>query len=264
MSLVRRKKVNRRKPAPRKRARASAVLRVIPRPRMPRGRSALVLFAAAVLGGLGLWQGAAAYARGTLLTVTRLEVDGARHWPSARLLEAVGADVGYRLHEIPYGDARERLLKLPGIEAASVRYVPGGALRVRVSESAPVASRRFASGWRGLTPRGEWMPLAEAAAFDVPVLETREASSAALRTVAAWLDGIRERDPELFAGFSQVALRGGNEADVYWRDGSVRLRVDCSREGSIGHAGELLARASHALREGATVDLRVEGYAYVR
>ncbi len=264
MSLIRRKKVNRRKPAPRKRVRPTAVLRAIPRPRLPRGRSAFVLFAALVLGGVLLWQGGTAYARGAILTVTRLEVDGARHWPTARLLEAAGADVGFRLHEVPFAAARGRLLALPGIESASIRYVPGGTLRVRVGEAVPVASRRFSSGWRGLTSSGEWMPLAAGASFDVPVLETREGAPASLPVVAAWLAGIRASEPGLFAGFSQVALRGASEADVYWRDGSVRLRVDCARDGSIGHAGELLAGAPHALPEGATVDLRVEGYAYVR
>jgi hypothetical protein len=265
MSLMRRKKVNRRKPAPRKRVSGAAVLRAIPRPRLPRGRSAVIAAAAFVLLALAAWQGGTAYMRGSVLTVTRLEVAGNRHWSEGRLLEAAGVDVGSRLHEIPFSAARARLDALPGIESASLLYLPGGALRVSVREAEPVAARRFSSGWRGLTPIAEWIPLTADAALEVPLLETRDGTPRALRLAASWLDGVRARHPDLYAGFSQVALRGGDgEADVYWRDGNLRLRVDCSRPGSIEYAGELMRREESVWPEGATVDLRVEGYAYVR
>jgi hypothetical protein len=144
-------------------------------------------------------------------------------------------------------------------------YLPGGALRVSVREAEPVAARRFSSGWLGLTPIAEWIPLTADAALEVPLLETRDGTPRALRLAASWLDGVRARHPDLYAGFSQVALRGGDgEADVYWRDGNLRLRVDCSRPGSIEYAGELMRREESMWPEGATVDLRVEGYAYVR
>jgi hypothetical protein len=265
MSLFRRKKVNRRRPAPRKRVKAGALLRRVPRPRLPRGRAAVAPVAVLLLFGLAAWQGGKAYMRGGILTVSRLDVQGSRHWPAARLLETAGVDVGRRLHEIPFGAARARLLALPGIEEASVRYVPGGTLRLHVREAEAVAARRFASGWRGLTPAGEWMPFSDEVPEDVPVMEAG-GSPRALAVAAAWLAGVRERRPELFAGFSQIALRGGDgEADVYWRDGRVRLRVDCARApGAVELAGELLSRDENGWRDGATVDLRVEGYAYVR
>jgi hypothetical protein len=265
MSLVRRKKVNRRKPVARKQVRPAAMLRAIPRPRLPRGRSAVVAFMVLTLLGLAAWQGGSAYLNGSILTVTRLEVEGNAHWPAGRLLEVAGVDVGSRLHEIPFRAARARLDALPGIETASVRYLPGGTLRVSVQEAEPVAARRFASGWRGLTSAGEWMPLTADAALEVPLLEAREGSPRALRLAAGWLADVRAKHPDMYAGFSQVALRGGSgEADVYWRDGNLRLRVDCSRPGSMEYAGELMRREEAVWPEGATVDLRVEGYAYVR
>lgn len=265
MSLIRRKKTNRRKPAPRKSARSATLLRAIPRPRLPRGRAALVAAAALILAGVLAWFAGSAYLRGAILTVTRLEVEGNAHWPAGRLLEVARVDVGSRLHEIPFRAARARIEALPGVEEASVHYLPGGALRVTVREASPVAARRFASGWRGLTPKGEWMPLTADAALDVPLLETRDASPRALRIAAAWLTQVREKTPDLFTGFSQVALRGdAGEADVYWRDGDVRLRVDCTRPGSMEYAGELMRRELAGWPAGATVDLRVEGYAYVR
>jgi hypothetical protein len=63
-----------------------------------------------------------------------------------------------------------------------------------------------------------------------------------------------------------VSLRGeSGEADVYWRDGRMRLRVDCATtgDGSLGFLSELLRREQDNWAAGATVDLRVEGYAYV-
>src|SRR5690606_33464717 len=110
---------------------------------------------------------------------------------------------------------------------ASIRYMPGGRVRVNVREAEVVAMRRIGGSWRGLTPAGEWMPLAERVTEDVPVLEGRGLSHAAERRVAGWLQGVRTRHPDVFAGFSQVSPRGeSGEADVYWRDGRVRLRVD--------------------------------------
>ena len=261
MILARGKK-NRRRKAPATRGR---LLRNLPRPRLPRGRGAAVLgLVLAAAAGCG-WLVYKAYAAGTLLTVARVEVSGNLHWGASRLLERAGLDIGRRLHEVPFQEARRRLLALPGVEAASVRYLPGGTLRVSVREAEVVAMRPSGSGWRGLTPAGEWMPLTARAPEDVPVLEMRGLDREGARRVAAWLANVRARYPDVFAGFSQVSPRGGHgEADVYWRDGLVRLRVDTdSLNGTFAHLTELMRREQGDWVEGATVDLRIEGYAYV-
>ena len=110
------------------------------------------------------------------------------------------------------------------------------------------------------------MPLAAHVPEDVPVLEDRNLSQGAIDRVAVWLADVRARHPEVFAGFSQLLPRGeSGEADIYWRDGRVRLRVDCAAPGrnSLGYLIELMRREQAGWAEGATVDLRVEGYAYV-
>lgn len=243
-----------------------SIPRLVPRPRLPRGRkgiAASILFVAALLA---LWPLSRACLRGDLLTVSRLEVTGNRHWPADVLLQKAGLEVGQRAFEIPFRAARKNLLKLPGVESASVRYLPGGRLRVSVREADVVAMRSTPRGWRGLTPTGEWMPLSSRSPEDVPVLEGRALPPRAERSAAAWLAGVRARHPDLFAGFSQLSPRGNGEADVYWRDGRVRLRVDCTAagDGSLAYLGELMRREQGTWAEGATVDLRVEGYAYVR
>lgn len=258
-----RKKNRRRKPVPR---RGTKLLRSLPRPRLPRGRTAGLLAATLVLGALAAWPLSRAYRNGTILTVARLEVAGNRHWSSSRLLEQADLEIGLRGHEIPFRAARKALLMLPGIESATVRYLPGGTLRVSVREADVVAVRRMSAGWRGLTSEGAWMPLAAHVPEDVPVLEDRNLSQGAIDRVAVWLADVRARHPEVFAGFSQLLPRGeSGEADIYWRDGRVRLRVDCAAPGrnSLGYLIELMRREQAGWAEGATVDLRVEGYAYV-
>lgn len=245
---------------------ATKLLRNLPRPRLPRGRTAAVLGLALVLVSLSAWPLGRAYQSGGILTVSRLEVVGNRHWASPDLLAQAGLEVGLRGHEIPFRAARKALLALPGIESATVRYLPGGSLRVSVREAEVFAVRRTPAGWRGLTGEGEWMPLAAHLTEDVPVLEGKSLSRRATDRLAVWLVDVRERHPEVFAGFSQLLPRGeGGEADVYWRDGRVRLRVDCAAPGknSLGYLTELMRREQAGWAEGATVDLRVEGYAYV-
>jgi hypothetical protein len=265
VSPARRKYANRRrKPA---RDPVGAVLRRIPPVRLPRGRAALVALAGLAACGYTGWAAADAYARGALLTVSRVEVTGNRHWQTVPLLEHAGLDIGPRLHEIPFRAARKRLLSLPGIEAASIRYLPGGRLRVSVREAEVVAIRRTSAGWRGMTPSGEWMPLTGDVFEDAPVLEGRGLPAPAERAAAAWLAAVQSRHPDVFAGFSQFSPRGAEgEADVYWRDGRVRLWVDyaAAGAGSLEFLRELLRREGAGWPDGATVDLRVEGYAYVR
>src|SRR6185369_10160587 len=120
-------------------------------------RVILTVSALVLVTGSALALGFRSYQAGSLLTVSRLEVTGNRHWSSSVLVEQAGLEIGQRFHEIPFRAARRNLLKLPGIESATLHYVPGGRLRVEVREAEIVAQRGTPSGWRGLTPAGDWM-----------------------------------------------------------------------------------------------------------
>jgi hypothetical protein len=232
-----------------------------------RARLILLMLIVLALGATASFFAVRSYREGGLLTVSRLEVSGNRHWSSSVLLEQAGLEIGQRFHEIPFRSARRNLVKLPGIESATLRYVPGGRLRLEVRESDVVAQRGTSAGWRGLTPAGEWMPLSERTPEDAPVLEARALTAKSERAAALFLASVRTRYPDIFAGFSQITLSRGDvpEADVYWRDGRVKLRLDCGDASlrSLEYLGELLRREQASWPEGATVDLRVEGYAYV-
>lgn len=255
----------------RMRKKKRAVLRSVPGARR---RTARRLFKLVMVAGLAvtvLLMAGRSYLRGSWLTVTRIEVAGNRHWDAPRLLERAGVETGMRLHEIPFRAARRNLTRLPGVEAASVRYLPGGRVRVRVREAAVVAVYGAGGAWRGLTPDGRWMRLADAVSEDVPVLETGDDGLSPEKTgkLAAFLEAARAGHPDLFAGFAQIAVpsgRGTEEAMIYWRDGRLRFRMDYA--GADGRPLELLRELLRTERDswraGATVDLRVEGYAYVR
>ena len=174
-----------------------SIPRLVPRPRMPRGRNAFVVWGLFAAGVLALVPFTRACLQGDLLTISRLEVTGNHHWPADVLLKKAGLEIGQRAFEIPFRAARKNLLHLPGVESASVRYLPGGRLRVSVRESEVVAMRSKPHGWRGLTPTGEWMPLSSRSPEDVPVLEGRGLAPRAERSAATWLASVRTRHPEI-------------------------------------------------------------------
>ena len=84
--------------------------------------------------------------------------------------------------------------------------------------------------------------------------------------LACFLAGARDGYPELFEAFSQIAPRERGEADIYWRDGRFKIRVDYANKSlnSLEFLRALLRGESTSWQRGRTVDLRVEGYAYVR
>src|SRR5690606_2022627 len=82
--ILSRGKKNRRRKVPTKAK--GTLLKSLPRPRLPRGRKAVLLACVLVLAALAVWPLSRAYHNGAVLTVARLEVTGNRHWSSSRLL----------------------------------------------------------------------------------------------------------------------------------------------------------------------------------
>jgi hypothetical protein len=169
------------------------------------------------------------------------------------------------------------LQRLPGIQEVAVHGSLDGELRVEVKEEDVLAQRRRperaygsvegrTGEWEGLTPSGVWMPLRGAEA-DAPVIDARDAAARGDSAVvlARFLAGARANYPRLFGGFSQISVRGLDEADIYWRDGRFKARVDYTNMSlnSLELLSELLEHEQASWAPGSTVDLRVEGYAYV-
>ncbi len=218
----------------------------------------------ACAAGAGAWQGWRAYRAGRFLVVRQVDVEGNRRWDDARILAASGVAVGEHLFALSSGKIRQSVLQLPGIQDVAVHVGWDGDVRLDVREADIVALRRTA-GWQGFTAAGQWIPLRRAVA-DVPVVEERPGVDDRDRVaLAAFLEGARAGYPGLFAAFSQLDVKNGDEADIYWRDGRLKVRVDYANKSlnSLEFLRALLARERASWPRQCTVDLRVEGYAYV-
>ena len=232
-------------------------------------RAAILLLVVGLLGaaGYGIREGFQAYRDGRILTVNRIEVSGNHHWDSSRLIQLAGLEVGSGVPGVSLRTARESLRHLPGIQDVILHCSLNGDLRMEVKEEPVLGIRQLnpSHRWQGLTASGAWMPLSEAEG-DVPVIDIqRRATTEDLAALAAFLDRARSQYAPLYAGFSQIALRGPDEAEVYWRDGDFRVRLDYTNKplNSLEFLKTLLAREQASWRSGSTVDMRVEGFAYV-
>jgi hypothetical protein len=237
-------------------------------------RLAWMLPTLALIGGLtyGGWKGFQAYREGRILTVNRIEVEGNHYWESSQLLERAGLEIGSGLPGISLRSARAALRQLPGIQEVTLHATLDGDLRVQVKEEGILALRQAGpdNGWQGLTPSGAWMPLRTAEA-DLPIVDLQDSAGPNITpkdvaALAGFLAGARARYPQLFEGFSQISVQGPDEADIYWRDGNFKVRVDYTNKSlnSMEFLTELLKQEKASWPTGSTVDLRVEGYAYVQ
>jgi hypothetical protein len=123
---------------------------------------------------------------------------------------------------------------------------------------------------------------------DLPVVDGFAfLDSSSRAALGAFLDGARSGYPELYANFSQLSLRGRDGLEIFLRDGSLKVLVGLDPKGpgagaprsgdgkktnrmannplnSLEFLRALIAQQGSSLEAGKTVDLRVDGYAYVR
>ncbi|HAO99598.1 MAG TPA: hypothetical protein DCQ83_06095 [Fibrobacteres bacterium] len=223
-----------------------------------------LLVVLAVIGAVsyGARMGLRAYQSGRILTINRLEVTGNHYWESSQLLERAGLEVGSKI-PVTMRSAREVLRKLPGIQSVDIHASFDGNVRIEIHEESVLAMRRSGGEWKGLTPSGVWMALRETEE-DLPVIDGDGGKD--VPALAHFLAGARSDHPQLFSSFSQIAVRGSDEADVYWRDGRFMARIDYVNNplNSLEFLQALTKAEQASWPSGSTVDLRVEGYAYVR
>ncbi len=212
------------------------------------------------------WKAYQLYLEGQIMTVNRIEVVGNHYWDASSILATSKLEVGARLPKISLENARNAITQLPGIQAVSVKRSWDGEIKVMVTEESILGVHKGKQGkWIGLTQSGRWLPLTGLnGQRDVPILEGALTENSHL---ASFLGEVHSTYPDLFRGFSQVVIREGkgSDADIYWRDGRVKIKVDYRIKSlnSLEFLKTLLQRESEAWPSGSTVDLRVEGYAYV-
>jgi hypothetical protein len=240
--------------------------------------AAFLALLAAALGGGGLlaWR---AFDSAGFLALREIAVEGNRVWDRKAILKTAGLELGLKLPLIPARKVEAALRGLPGVAAAEVRREWPSRLVIRVTEQQPVACG-YSRGWKGLAPDGSLLPGLPGDAADLPVIDGFASLGEARRAeLGAFLEAARRDYPSLYAGFSQLSVinrpqrpqRAGAgaapaEVEIVLRDGRLKVLADLGNKSltSLEFLQALLRREAAALEAGSSVDLRVEGYAYVR
>jgi hypothetical protein len=241
-----------------------------------------VMAALLVTGALGAagWAGWQAYESHGMLALRQVDVVGNRLVDKAAILEKAGLELGVKLPMIKVGKVEAALLDLPGIGKADVRRIFPSRIEIRIQEKEPVAMG-YARGWHGLAPDGTRIAGLDWGQSDLPVVDGFAALDAAARSaLGTFLDGARREYPSLYANFSQLSWRGPDGVEIILRD--RRLKVLLALDQGLPAAPKatnpgsnkslisleflqaLQQQQAAALEPGMTVDLRVEGFAYVR
>jgi cell division protein FtsQ len=248
-----------------------------------------LILASVVTAGLGAagFAGWRAFQSNGFLALRQVDVVGNKLIPKGDILEKAGLELGVKLPAVPVGSVEASLRSLSGVEAVSVRRIFPSRIEIRIEEKEPVAMGQ-ARGWYGLAPDGSRLTGIDWSGSDLPVVDGFAALDSASRAaLGGFLDGARSAYPELYANFSQLSLRGPDALEIILRDGRLKVLLGLDvraleAEGLRAAAGKktnrmankslnsleflkaLMAQQGPALDAGKTVDLRTEGYAYVR
>lgn len=232
-----------------------------------------------VLGALagGGWYAWRHFESTGLLVLRDVRVEGNRLWDRKAVLEKAGLELGMKLPFIPVRKVEASLRALPGVADVRVSRIYPSRLEIQVIEQPPVACG-YAKGWKGLAPDGAAIPGLDLEEADLPVIDNFATLGPERRAeLGAFLEAVRREHPSLYAGFSQLtvlgkpgALRAGAvgpaQLEIVVRDGRLKVLVEMGNKSltSMEFLQALMRQQREALEPGRTVDLRVEGYAYVR
>lgn len=225
----------------------------------------LSIFVMGLLGAGG-WAGYRAFEDNGLLVLRQVDVVGNRSLLKAQILAKAGLELGTKLPMAPVMKAESALRSLPGVNRVKVRRVFPSRIEIEVEEKAPVAMG-YAKGWQGLASDGSRLPVIAREDSDLPVVD-RFASLDSLERVrlGAFLEEARRNQPSLYGDFSQIALRKGGDLEIILRGGKLKVQIATGIKSlnSLEFLKELMSQQGPALESGKTIDMRVEGYAYVR
>lgn len=192
----------------------------------------------------GLVGGRALLRRIAFFDIRRIELTGARYLTAADVAKALMIPPGASLFD-PTGPFERRVEELPGVTEARVGRRLPGTLRVRVTETEPVA----------LAERGARLVLVDAAGRVLPFDPTRPATdlplAAADSQVAGVLARVREADPELFGRVERGRRVARGEVALELDSGRLLVRADAGPEAfeALALVADLLTREGKPWRE---------------
>jgi cell division protein FtsQ len=230
------------------------------------------------LGAAG-WAGWKAFESHDLLALREVDVVGNGRIDKAAILDKAGLELGEKLPLIKVAAAESAVRTLPGVGEVEVRRMYPSRIEIRVKEKQPVAMG-YARRWLGLSPDGTALPGLDWGRSDLPVVDGFSALDSASRAaLGGFLERARAEYPDLYANFSQLALRAPDGVEIILRDRKLKVLLPLERGGpeansatpgsnksliSLEFLRALQQQQASALEPGKTVDLRVEGFAYVR
>lgn len=234
-----------------------------------------LVLASAVMGGLGAagWAGWRTFENNGFLALRQVDVVGNKLVGKAEILEKAGLELGTKLPSVPVAGVEASLRSMPGVGDVDVRRIFPSRIEIRVREKEPVAMG-FARGWYGLTADGARIAGLDWGQSDLPVVDGFAALDSSERAaMGGFLDGAKRSYPAMYASFSQLSMRGRDGMEIILRDGRLKVLVPLDKFtnppsnkslNSLEFLQALIRQQGAALDEGKTVDLRVDGYAYVR
>ncbi len=242
----------------------------------------IAAFVVAVLGAAG-YAGYQAFQHNDFLVLRQVDVVGNHLLGKATILEKAGLELGVKMPSVPIQDVRAALLSIPGVGEVEVKRIFPSRIEIRVKEKEAVAVG-FSKGWYGLASDGTKMTGMDWGESDLPIVDGFANLDSTRRAVlGTFLQAAKKSFPSLYANFSQLTLRKeGGVVEVFLRDGRLKvlLGLDAGRSyaqsvgvvqkfdankslNSLEFLQALLKQQSAEMETGKTVDLRVEGYAYV-
>ena len=235
-----------------------------------------------VIGGLGSagWAGYQWFESNDFMALRQVDVIGNHLVNKNLILDKAGLELGTKLPSAPVKLAMASLQSIPGIGEVEVKRIFPSRIEIRIKEKEPLALG-FSKSWYGLAADGTRIPGIKWEESDLPIIDGF-ARLDSLRRLALgnFLQGAKEQYPDLYSTFSQMTLTQGRDGlEIIPREGNRKYLFSLehieSNENeklingnkslnSLEFLQALLHQQGSNLTEGKTVDLRVEGYAYVR
>ena len=206
-----------------------------------------------------------------LFLLKQVEVEGHHHLDRQQILGHLGIELGVPLLDVPVLEYKQALLKQPWVRSVRVSRRPPGTLKIIIQEKKPLTLSFLSLGegnrrWYGLTREGRTLPDVSPQMFNLPVLESDpNLDSSQVNGLMTLLETAKDRYPGLFNAISQIQYQAKGEFVFYTRDNGLKVVVstELEPESTLEFWDLFLKQHGGRLQAGASIDLRVEGNAYV-
>lgn len=194
-----------------------------------------------------------------------IEIEGNRMLTWEDIMQGAQIETGMPMSELNADSVKGSLLQIPFIHSVEVEKFFPSSLTIKVQEATPVASVIENGKATVYTERGLVMPMSLTLAMQLPIVAVEDAEK--IPTITGFLAKMRELDPVLYGKVSQVAWDETDGAiEVFFKDVAFRtLFPSAEWDSGLFKLYESVQKGfTEDLRCAGEVDLRFDGFAYVR